>query len=98
MTGPSGGGAKVAAAFSELSTLRSALDRFHPDCGRYPTLAEGFAALQHAPSGAVGKWNGPYLSRIPTDPWGNPYTYLPSGPNAFEVTSRGADGVPGGIG
>jgi len=34
-------------------------------------------------------------TRIPTDPWGNPYKYTPEG-SKFTIVSYGADGAPGG--
>ncbi len=94
-----GNHAKVSAAKSELTSFRRIFVRFHLDCDRYPTQAEGLMALGHAPSALTGKWSGPYIGRpVLTDPWGNPYVYRSSGPNAFALTSYGADGVPGGTG
>jgi general secretion pathway protein G len=68
--------AKEAAARADVNAhLSAALDLFEMHNGRYPTTAEGLAALRAAPSGA-SNWKGPYLKRaVPLDPWGKPYVY-----------------------
>ncbi len=39
----------------------------------------------------------PYVERLPTDPWGQPYQYLNPGINGeVDVMSFGADGRSGG--
>lgn len=45
----------------------------------------------------VGNWNGPYLKGLPSDPWGNPYVYLPpkGNPSTFVVVCVGPDGKEG---
>jgi general secretion pathway protein G len=57
--------------------LRSALDIFVLDVGRYPTDIEGLNALVENPGNLPG-WNGPYLrdGMLPKDPWGQPYRYM----------------------
>jgi type II secretion system protein G len=70
------------------------------DNGRYPTAAEGLAALLVRPPNAPS-WRGPYLAYdMLTDPWGNPYVYRNPGKhnsNGFDVFSMGPDGrVDGG--
>jgi general secretion pathway protein G len=91
---------RVTAATAQIRMLRSALDSFRLDNGRYPTEAEGLAALVTAPGGDLGgTWRGPYLDggRLPPDPWGNPYGYAPtSAGDGPAIYSYGADGKPGG--
>jgi general secretion pathway protein G len=42
---------------------------------------------------------GGYLDRIPKDPWGNPFVYVFPGQHGdYDISSYGADGVPGGEG
>ena len=42
-------------------------------------------------------WRGPYLDRLPEDPWGNRYMYAFPGMNSeFDVYSYGRDGIMGG--
>lgn len=89
--------AKRAKAMSDIKELESALDRFRMDADRYPTDEEGLDVLLTRPSD-VNVWNGPYVPRIPPDPWQNPYLYRNLGNDQIEVMSYGADGAEGGDG
>jgi general secretion pathway protein G len=91
---------KVKAATIQIESLDGALDLYFLDLGRYPTTAQGLAALVQRPGGSSG-WNGPYLKNgnVPNDPWGHTYIYRsPSDHGAYEITSLGADGQEGGTG
>ncbi len=83
-----------------MPVLRSKLDNFRLDCGRYPTTSEGLKALADPPPKLVGRWAGPYLDRqrAETDPWGRPYVYVSRSADTYEVVSYGADGKPDGEG
>src|SRR3954447_23177081 len=61
---------KVKTARIQIQSFGSALDLFYLDAGRYPTTAEGLAALVR-PTGGVAGWAGPYLKggSVPNDPW-----------------------------
>ncbi len=92
---------KIAATQAKL--LRSAVETFRLDVGRYPTTQEGLAALVTKPSDTViaARWRGPYLDGdIPLDPWKNPYQYsIPgAGGQPFALYSMGTDGKRGGEG
>src|SRR5256886_16904870 len=67
---------KVKAAKIQLQSFATALDLFNLDAGRYPSTAEGLAALIRRMPG-VSAWNGPYLrgGAVPRDPWNNPYIH-----------------------
>src|SRR6185369_15766098 len=66
----------TAARADMLGGIKTALDRFEIDCGRYPTTSEGLAALINCPTNiSSGQWHGQYIDEIPTDPWGNVYAY-----------------------
>lgn len=94
------GGANTKATKLQIEDFSTALDAFRLDMGRYPTSAEGLAALVVQPSGAT-RWNGPYLRKnvIPKDPWGNDYQYRSPGQHgAFDLYSLGADNAEGGDG
>jgi general secretion pathway protein G len=91
---------KVKAAKIQLQSFSSALDLFNLDAGRYPSTAEGLAALVRRTPG-VGAWNGPYLrgGDVPNDPWNHPYIYrAPGGRGAYDIVSFGSDGQEGGSG
>ncbi|MEO0370118.1 MAG: type II secretion system major pseudopilin GspG [Pseudomonadota bacterium] len=89
---------RVKSAEAQISQLRAAMDIFLIDTGRYPSEAEGLAALVRDPATVPG-WNGPYLrdGELPADPWGAQFIYVadPVGPR---VRSLGSDGRTGGDG
>jgi general secretion pathway protein G len=91
---------KVKAARIQLQSFSSALDLFNLDAGRYPSTAEGLAALIRRAPG-VDAWNGPYLrgGSVPNDPWNHPYVYrAPGERGAYDIVSFGSDGREGGSG
>ena len=89
---------KVRAARLQMDTLSASLDLYKLDTGRYPSEAEGLAALLEAPAGTDG-WDGPYVrsNRSVIDPWQRPYLYAPDG-RSYQITTLGADGAEGGDG
>jgi general secretion pathway protein G len=91
---------KVKAATIQIESLSGALDLYYLDLGRYPTTAQGLAALVQRPGGAAA-WNGPYLkgNNVPADPWGHAYLYRsPSDHGPYEIVSLGSSGQEGGTG
>jgi general secretion pathway protein G len=91
---------KVKAAKIQMQSFASALDLFNLDAGRYPSTAEGLAALVRRTPG-VAAWNGPYLKggNLPNDPWNNPYNYRAPGEHgSYDIMSYGSDGQEGGSG
>ena len=88
-------------AKTQMEMLRTALDAFRLDVGRYPNSQEGLQALLERPSG-LDRWDGPYLRadrEVPRDPWQNAYVYRsPGEKGVFDLFSYGADGVSGGDG
>jgi len=97
------GGAKVAAARTQIETFGTALDAYRLDNGSYPTSAQGLGALWERPTiSPPANWKAPYLRKaIPQDPWGNAYVYVSPGrvnPQSYDLLSYGADGRVGGEG
>ena len=91
---------KVKTAKIQIQSIASALDLYYLDAGRYPSSAEGLAALVQ-PTGGNSNWNGPYLKGglVPLDPWGRPYVYRSPGEHgAYDVVSHGSSGQEGGTG
>ena len=67
----------------DIEAIRTALASYKSRNGRYPTTAEGLAALG--------------LPTIPKDPWNSDYIYRHPGwrfPNTFELFSAGPDRIP----
>lgn len=89
--------AKRAKAMSDITQIRNALESFRLDTDRYPDTEEGLGVLMERPSD-VQVWNGPYLGKLPADPWQNDYVYQNLGDGEVMVTSYGADRVEGGEG
>ncbi len=81
----------------DLARLAEDLRHYRDQHGRYPTTAEGLAAL--AGAGASGPDSGRYLrsflGEVPLDVWGHPFIYQfphPTRPNEFDLRSAGPDG------
>lgn len=89
---------RVTTAEAQIVQLRSALDIFLIETGRYPTEQEGLGALVSNANNIPG-WNGPYLrdGKIPADPWSGAFIYsLEDG--QVKVMSLGSDQRAGGTG
>ena len=82
-------------AAADISAMSTAMDTFKGEVGRYPTTAEGLAALSVAPPGLTS-WQGPYVGKpMFNDPWGRRYNYISPGvhnPDSFDLLSAGANG------
>lgn len=89
--------AKRAKAMTDIKELSNALERFRLDTDRYPDTEEGFEPLLARPSD-VTVWNGPYIPRLPPDPWQHDYVYEKLDDSTVLVMSYGADGAEGGDG
>ena len=90
---------KARAAQFQIQAFCEALRKFRSDTGRFPTVKEGLNALVSNPG--LSSWRGPYLaSAVPNDPWGHSYEYRHPGLHGEgpDITSFGADGMPGGEG
>ena len=93
--------AQITKAKAEISNIENALKFYRLDNFAYPSSEQGLEALVTKPADPnVKNWkSGGYLSRVPTDPWGNPYLYLnPGNKGEIDIYTLGADGRPGGEG
>ena len=80
-----------------------ALERFEVDIGRYPTVEERLEALVKRPAfddqAVAQTWRGPYVKKLPLDPWGRPFHYEPvndrKARRPYRLWSAGPDGVSG---
>jgi general secretion pathway protein G len=87
-------------AIADIYSMKTALDSFNTDNGRYPTNAEGLQALITNP-GNLQNWKrelnwGGATSTIPTDPWHHDFIYrVPGMGKPYELFSAGPDGIAG---
>ncbi|MCH9807965.1 MAG: type II secretion system major pseudopilin GspG [Alphaproteobacteria bacterium] len=94
------GSSRSKAAQVQIESLKTSLELFYLDVGRYPSTAEGLDGLVAKPSG-VSRWSGPYLNKpqVPKTPWGHDYNYRSPGQHgAFDLYSLGRDNQEGGSG
>ena len=86
---------RVTAAQADIQGgIKSALGQYEVDNGFFPKSLQD---LMVAPSNAKN-WHGPYLDKLPTDPWGNPYIYYYPGKhsaNSYDLLSPGPDSKEG---
>jgi general secretion pathway protein G len=87
--------ANITKAKSDIRGMETALNLYRLDNMLYPTTDQGLEALVTAPTDApeAKNWKeGGYLTRLPEDPWGNPYIYLnPGSHGAIDIYSSGPD-------
>ncbi|MBI4358373.1 MAG: type II secretion system major pseudopilin GspG [Candidatus Omnitrophica bacterium] len=87
--------ARVQTAQADISSnIATGLKLYELDNGSYPSTSEGLNALLTRPGNAKN-WNGPYLEKKPTDPWGRDYQYESPGshrPHDYDLFSLGKDG------
>ncbi len=87
--------ARTAAARSDINVnIPTALKLYELDNGFFPTTAQGLEALARKPASSPTpqNWNGPYLEKMPVDPWGRPYQYSAPGvhrPHDYDLYSLG---------
>ena len=89
--------ARMTAAQTQISAFKTALDAFEVDNGYFPKGKNGLQDLIQKPRDAQN-WHGPYLDKIPLDPWNRGYIYECPGKNnvnSYDLMSVGADGQAG---
>ena len=91
----SGERARQTAARTDINSgIKSALGQYEVDNGFYPKSMQDLLVQP----GNAHNWHGPYLDKIPVDPWGNPYIYYFPGkhiPGSYDLLSAGPDGKEG---
>lgn len=92
---------RITKAAADIQTLETALSMYRLDTARFPTTAQGLAALLRKPDDpSLRNWkDGGYIARIARDPWGNAYRYRYPGQRGreYDLYSLGPDGVEGGV-
>ena len=100
VSGIFGGAQDSTARIFVKESMKSPLFTYQLHMGGYPTTAEGIAALITAPGDKADRWHGPYIteSKIPLDPWGEPYQYAYPGTHnktGYDLWSKGPDKTSG---
>jgi general secretion pathway protein G len=91
--------AQIAAAATQISAFKTALNTFEVDNNYFPKGQNGLVDLIQQPRDSQN-WHGPYLDTdaVPKDPWGNDYVYTCPGkhnPSSYDIVSSGPDGQLG---
>jgi general secretion pathway protein G len=99
LTGRSDQARKAAAKADVSVNIPTALKLYELDNGFFPSTDQGLRALTKKPSSSPvpQNWNGPYLEKMPVDPWGRPYQYESPGtnrPHDYDLFSRGKKPKP----
>jgi general secretion pathway protein G len=89
--------ARIKATRVQIASFDTALGVFEVENGYFPSGLNGLKDLVQRPRDAA-EWHGPYIPKIPKDPWGHEYIYeCPGNQNAatYDLMSMGPDGQPG---
>lgn len=66
--------AKVVSAKAQIAQLAQALESVKDNTGYYPVFLNNLV-LNSPPKLQEKGWQGPYVMKVPLDPWGSPYFY-----------------------
>ena len=75
-------------------SVKMPLMQYRINMGSYPNTEEGLNVLLVAPDNGASRWKGPYIEKLPEDPWGMPYHYRYPGvknPSGYDIWSAGPD-------
>jgi general secretion pathway protein G len=82
------------AARAQVLIFDHACPLFETHVGRMPVSLDELVNPPQNPA-EQQKWGGPYVDKIPADPWGNPYIITGDGISKPRISSSGPDGAPG---
>ena len=88
---------RIGTAKMQLKLLGQELDNYKIRVGQYPSELRGLVENLDGHE----KWDGPYMKKIPLDPWGNEYVYVVPGEHntdTYDLSCLGADGQSEGEG
>lgn len=82
-----GDDARIKATRASIEAIKTALNLYDVDTGRYPQTLDSLINNDGSPN-----WKGPYLQQktTPSDQWGTAFGYTVQ-ENAFEIRSAGPD-------
>jgi len=85
--------ARIGATQSQMAAIRTALQTFEIEVGRFPSTGEGLQALVVRPNDVEeNDWNQ-YMEKLPVDGWGEPFIYRYPGEHGldYDLLSKGPD-------
>lgn len=85
------GGHSITEAATQLDDFKTALAAYQLDTGRYPASLHDLIAKP----GNITNWHGPYLEKIPLNPWGSTYVYKSPGAHhrdGYDLSTIASDG------
>lgn len=91
--------ARVKTAAVQIANFKDALVMYYNDIGSFPSTEEGLKSLVEKPldPDAAASWGGPYMEKIPKDPWRRDFIYrCPGTEGDYDIICYGKDGVDGG--
>lgn len=82
-----GDDARIKATRASIEGIKTALNMYEVDTGRYPASLDSLVNNDGSPN-----WKGPYLQTktVPADAWGTAFSYSTQ-ENGFEIRSAGPD-------
>lgn len=91
--------ARVKTAAVQIANFKDALVMYYNDIGSFPNTEEGLKSLveKSLDPDAAASWGGPYMEKIPKDPWRRDFIYrCPGTEGDYDIICYGKDGVDGG--
>ncbi len=79
--------AQINACKTSIANISTAINLYEVDNGSFPPTLQSLVT-----KGNESNWKGPYLDKVPVDPWGHEFIYSPR-ENGFDLKSLGPDGV-----
>lgn len=91
-----GGAQGTTAELFVKESIKAPLFTYRMHMGDYPSTADGLQALITQPGSKGSSWRGPYIteSKVPLDPWNEPYQYAYPGQRnkgGYDLWSKGPD-------
>jgi general secretion pathway protein G len=85
--------AKQSRALQDITNLKAQLNTFEVDTGSFPASLDQLREN----TANTANWHGPYIDKLPQDPWGHDYIYHPPTGDSteFQILSAGPDGQEG---
>ncbi len=90
-------GALKKAASADIGNLKNQVIVYQFGTKSYPDTLDDLVT-RPSDSKVADRWEGPYLDKVPRDPWDNDYKFSAPGkhnPDLFDIWSMGPDGQDG---